>query len=176
LVSDGTNFKTYAVDTVLVAGSTVQLTLNGSIPKGALVSLRYADPTTGNDLLAIQDLGSTNNGTDAVSILPLNGSNHVNFNVGNGTDGLGGGGGGAWGAAGANIGGKGGSGVVMASYDTGVSESDLLSFLQSIENTDTSGSVNTLTQSNLATYLNALETASRAIDWEWTTAKISAVL
>ncbi|MDP2694594.1 MAG: SwmB domain-containing protein, partial [Gallionella sp.] len=52
-----------AVTNVAVAGSTVTLTLTNAVATGAAVQVIYTDPTTGNDVNAIQDAA----GNDAVS-------------------------------------------------------------------------------------------------------------
>jgi hypothetical protein len=177
VVTDGlANSKNLTVTEVSAVGGTLVLTVDGQIPKGGSnrVSVRYDDTTVGNDVNAIQDLS----GNDAASILPganSNAFNFADFSIANGTDGLGGGGGGTNGLNGGNIGGRGGDGGVYLRYDTGLTEDDMLRVLQAIENTE-GNTAKTLVISDLALYLNNIETASLQNDWVWTDAKIAAVL
>ncbi|MCW5239043.1 SwmB domain-containing protein [Verminephrobacter eiseniae] len=63
---NGRNNVVTAVN-VHATNKTVTLTLTDRVPEGAVVRLSYADPTTGNDTAAIQDVG----GNDAASITNL---------------------------------------------------------------------------------------------------------
>ncbi|MCW8186437.1 SwmB domain-containing protein, partial [Verminephrobacter eiseniae] len=63
---NGRNNVVTAVN-VHATNRTVTLTLTDLVPEGAVVRLSYADPTTGNDTAAIQDVG----GNDAASITNL---------------------------------------------------------------------------------------------------------
>jgi uncharacterized repeat protein (TIGR02059 family) len=160
---------------VQVQGASVVLTLDQSVAAGRTVGVRYTDPTAGNDTLAIQDLF----GNDAASVVNglTNEGGYNNLSLSNGTDGLGGGGGGGAGPSGLrNMGGRGGSGAAILGYESTFSETDLLTLLQTIENTE-GGTATTLVQSSLHTYLNAIENASRTnTNWVWTDAQIAAVL
>ena len=49
------------------AAKTVTLTLASNVSSGAAVTVAYADPTTGNDLAALQDAS----GNDAASLMNL---------------------------------------------------------------------------------------------------------
>ncbi|MFC7205544.1 SwmB domain-containing protein [Comamonas endophytica] len=62
-----------AVTAVSVSGSSVQLILAAPVANGAVVTVAYADPTSGNDAGAIQDMA----GNDAASLAPTGVDNTV---------------------------------------------------------------------------------------------------
>ena len=173
-VVDALNSTTIAVTGVEVKGASVILTLATSVAQGTAIGVRYTDPTTGNDVNAIQDLA----GNDAATINSgAITSSYVNVLAASGVNGLGGGGGGAGGGAGSNLGGQGGGGAAILAYKSNFDEAALLTFLQNIETTTDGGAAHTLVQSSLHTYLNVIETASLTDPtWAWTNAKIAAVL
>ncbi len=63
-VTAGTNKMSYPVSDIAINGNTVMLTLVKPVSSSDAVTVKYADPTTGNDAYALQD----RSGNDAASI------------------------------------------------------------------------------------------------------------
>ena len=69
------NGASIAIASAAVSGQTVVLSLQDAIHKGASVSLRYTDPSSGNDIFSLQDLsGNDANSFSVDSISNLSGS------------------------------------------------------------------------------------------------------